>query len=49
MAFKPALRRFAIAGDVYTQTTSIEDDTNGLIDSESGELLVLEGVLRSVG
>lgn len=48
VAFKRALRQRAIAGDVYTQATSIEDETNGLIDSETGELLVPEGVLRSL-
>ena len=46
-AFKRALRRRAIAGDVYTQATSIEDETNGVIDTQTGELLVPEGVLRS--
>lgn len=45
--FKRELRRRPIAGDIYTQATSIEDETNGLIDSESGELLVAGGILAS--
>ena len=46
-AFKHALRARAIAGDVYTQATSIEDETNGLIDPRSGALLVPAGLLAS--
>lgn len=46
-AFKRELRRRSIAGDVYTQATSIEDEDNGLIDPQSGELLVSPGLLRS--
>jgi hypothetical protein len=45
--FKRELRSRPIAGDVYTQATSIEDETNGLIDPESGELLVSPGILAS--
>jgi beta-galactosidase/beta-glucuronidase len=46
-AFKHELRQRPIAGDVYTQAVSIEDETNGLIDPASGELLVPEGMLGS--
>ena len=46
-AFKRALRERAIAGDVYTQATSIEDETNGLIDPHTGALLVPAGLLAS--
>jgi len=46
-AFKRELRRYAIAGDVYTQATNIEDEVNGLIDPLSGEVLVPAGLLRS--
>ncbi len=46
-AFKHELRARAIAGDVYTQATSIEDEDNGLIDPHTGALLVPEGLLRS--
>jgi hypothetical protein len=35
-AFKRVLRSRAIAGDVYTQATSIEGETNGLIDAPTG-------------
>jgi hypothetical protein len=45
--FKKALRRRPIAGDVYTQATSIEEEVNGIIDLETGELLVAKGVLKS--
>lgn len=47
-AFKRELRRRPIAGDVYTQAVSIEDENNGLIDPASGELLVPAGILSSV-
>ncbi|HEX8722103.1 MAG TPA: glycoside hydrolase family 2 TIM barrel-domain containing protein [Pyrinomonadaceae bacterium] len=40
-------RNSAFAGDVYTQATNIEDERNGLIDSETGELLVPAGLLSS--
>jgi beta-galactosidase/beta-glucuronidase len=46
-AFKRELRERSIAGDVYTQATSIEDEDNGLIDARTGELLVPAGLLRS--
>ncbi len=46
-AFKRELRRRPIAGDVYTQATSIEEETNGIIDPASGELLVPAGLLAS--
>ena len=46
-AFKTALRERAIAGDVYTQATDIEDEDNGLIDARTGALLVPAGLLRS--
>jgi beta-galactosidase/beta-glucuronidase len=45
--FKHEMRQRAIAGDVYTQATSIEDEVNGIIDAASGELLVPEGLLGS--
>jgi hypothetical protein len=45
-AFKQVLGEFPIAGDVYTQATNVEDETNGLIDPASGELLVPGGLLR---
>jgi len=45
--FKQELRRHAIAGDVYTQATDIEDERNGLIDPETGELSVPSGLLAS--
>lgn len=48
-AFKHELRLRPIAGDVYTQATSIEEEENGLIDPGTGELLVPSGLLRSGG
>jgi hypothetical protein len=45
--FKCELRARPFAGDVYTQATNIEDERNGLIDAESGELLVPDGILSS--
>ena len=48
-AFKQALHVRAIAGDVYTQATNIEDESNGLIDFETGELFVPAGILRTRG
>jgi beta-galactosidase/beta-glucuronidase len=45
--FKRELRARPIAGDVYTQAVSIEAETNGLIDPQSGELLVEPGLLNS--
>lgn len=44
-AFKQQLRHRAIAGDVYTQAISIEDETNGVIHPQTGELLVPSGLL----
>jgi len=46
-SFKRELRRRRIAGDVYTQAVSIEDEVNGLIDPVTFELLVPPGLLRS--
>ena len=46
-AFKRELRRRPVAGDVYTQAVSIEDEVNGLLDPHSGALQVPEGLLRS--
>ena len=45
--FKEELRKRPIAGDVYTQATNIEEERNGLIDFNSGELTVPAGVLKS--
>jgi hypothetical protein len=45
--FKKELRSRPIAGDVYTQATNIEDERNGLIDAETGELKVPENILKS--
>lgn len=47
LAFKQELRRRGIAGDVYTQATSIEDETNGPVDARTGELLVSGGLHAS--
>jgi hypothetical protein len=41
------MRKRAIAGDVYTQATNIEDERNGLIDAHTGKLSVPDGLLRS--
>lgn len=46
-AFKRELRARPIAGDVYTQATSIEEEDNGLIDPHTGALQVPAGLLRS--
>jgi beta-galactosidase/beta-glucuronidase len=46
-AFKKELRKRPIAGDVYTQATNIEEERNGLIDSQTGEVRVPEGLLAS--
>jgi hypothetical protein len=48
-AFKQELRRRPIAGDVYTQATSIEDEANGLIEPSTGELNVPKGLLATDG
>ncbi len=45
--FKEELRKRQIAGDVYTQATNIEEEQNGLIDVQTGELRVPEGILNS--
>jgi hypothetical protein len=45
--YKQELRKRPVAGDVYTQATNIEDEKNGLIDTETGELLVPAGLLKS--
>lgn len=47
--FKKELRDRPIAGDVYTQATNIEDERNGLIDPQTGELSVPAGLLASKG
>ena len=45
--FKKELRKHSIAGDVYTQATNVEDERNGIIDAETGELKVDKGLLSS--
>jgi len=45
--FKEELRKRPIAGDVYTQATNIEEEQNGIIDFETGELKVPAGLLAS--
>ncbi|HEY0900017.1 MAG TPA: glycoside hydrolase family 2, partial [Sphingobacteriaceae bacterium] len=45
--FKKELRKRKIAGDVYTQAISIEDERNGLINDKTGELFVDEMLLNS--
>jgi hypothetical protein len=45
--FKQELLTRPLAGDVYTQATSIEEENNGLIDPHTGELLVPPGLLSS--
>lgn len=47
LAFKKELRSFPIAGDIYTQATNIEEETNGLIDFETGALKVPKNLLKS--
>jgi beta-galactosidase/beta-glucuronidase len=46
-AYKRALRARPIAGDVYTQATNVEDERNGLLDTQTGVLFVSEGILRT--
>jgi hypothetical protein len=46
-AFKQELRKRPIAGDVYTQATNIEDERNGIIHPNTGELEVPAGLLNS--
>jgi len=48
LEFKKELRKRHIAGDIYTQATNIEDEKNGLIDFETGELKVPDGLLGEV-
>lgn len=48
-AFKRALRDRQIAGDVYTQATSVEEENNGLVEAETGRLLVPANALSSDG
>ena len=45
--YKHVLRKREIAGDVYTQATSIEEERNGLIDGATGDLLVDDQLLNS--
>ena len=45
--YKTELRKRPVAGDVYTQATNIEDESNGLIDFSTGELNVPAGLLNS--
>jgi beta-galactosidase/beta-glucuronidase len=45
--FKHELRKFRIAGDVYTQATNIEEERNGIIDAHTGALSVPDGLLTS--
>jgi hypothetical protein len=45
--FKREMRARRVAGDIYTQATSIEEETNGIIDAAGGELLVEAGLLDS--
>ncbi|MEX2235784.1 MAG: sugar-binding domain-containing protein [Cyclobacteriaceae bacterium] len=45
--FKTELSNYRIAGDIYTQAANIEDERNGLIDSQTGELSVTPGLLSS--
>lgn len=46
-AFKQELRQRPLAGDVYTQAVSVEEEDNGLIDPRTGDLLVPPGLLDS--
>jgi hypothetical protein len=46
-AFKRELALRPVAGDVYTQATSVEGESNGLLDPRTGELLVPAGLLSS--
>jgi beta-galactosidase/beta-glucuronidase len=47
--FKQALGDYHVAGDIYTQATNIEDEHNGLIETQTGVLSVPEGLLKSPG
>ena len=44
-AFKAELRNHRISGDIYTQATDIEEEKNGLINPQTGELSVPKGLL----
>mgnify|MGYP003945743509 CR=1 FL=1 len=44
--YKKELRSRGFAGDVYTQATNIEDERNGVIDFNTGELKVPEGLFN---
>jgi hypothetical protein len=44
--YKRDLRSRGYAGDVYTQATNIEDERNGIIDFNTGELKVPEGLFN---
>lgn len=46
-SFKREMRRRNIAGDVYTQATSIEEEENGIINPHTGELIVPAKILDS--
>lgn len=46
-SFKREMRRRPIAGDIYTQAISIEDEVNGIINAQTGELLVPPDLLKS--
>lgn len=45
--FKKEMRLRQIAGDIYTQATSIEEENNGIIDPASGALLVPDDLLKT--
>ncbi|MBE9463904.1 glycoside hydrolase family 2 protein [Dyadobacter subterraneus] len=45
--FKQELRNRSFAGDIYTQATNIEDEKNGLLDAETGNLNVPAGLLNT--
>ena len=45
--FKAAIAERRISGDVYTQATNVEQEDNGLLDADTGELFVPSGLLRS--
>ena len=44
--FRKELKKRGYAGDVYTQATNIEDERNGIIDFNTGELKVPEGLFN---
>jgi hypothetical protein len=46
-AFKRELRSRRIAGDVYTQATSIEEEDNGVIDPHTGALYLPPGIFNT--